>query len=570
MAWVGTSQQVKLKINTSVPHQHQLSAAPATPRDTAAELSLLQADAAVLEQLVLDDYLGDYEANVWAQLRSRQRARQRNPAVAAMAAAAAAPTVEDMWQRMDADKSGQVDLDEIQKLTKDLGAKMKKKEIKKMLAEVDADGDGQVSRDEFEAFWLSRDGGGAATAAAASSLGPVMDRLQSRLEQEAEDAAKQAGNANKKKARSLQKVHSAECGELTAALAELRAQIAAALQAEAEAEQNAATAAAAAALGPGEPPSEAAASPAVQALLTAAAGPAPPQDPRGRPAPEAEKMAGSIRRFSQEMTDLMRRLTSSADIVATGGSWRAAGSARLAKHLLVAGELAGAWLARWERRYKDEPPPGGLARAQADRAAWQKEEDSRAEAERLDVRAAELAAELSEATAAELEAEVETICGRMGGRPSTNPDWMQKDTKERAAQAAVAAAELRAEAGRLADELAGRQAKRVAVADAEFAELNAVWEMDAAGIAVVMFRAVVSEDSDLLRRAIEAGADVAGAKNRAGETAVEVAATREKLKPLFVLLDEVFCPCLSYLRCPALPCLVPARLLAAAAPCHSA
>ena len=174
MAWVDTSVGLKLKISTHL-QSHQLNATPATPRDTAAELALLQADAATLEANVLNDYLADFEDNVRAKLRARQRARQRNPAVAAVAATGT-PSVEDMWTRMDADGSGAVDADEIQKLTKALGAKMKKKEIKAMLAEVDADGDGVISRAEFEAFWVSRDGGGAASAAAASALGPVMDR----------------------------------------------------------------------------------------------------------------------------------------------------------------------------------------------------------------------------------------------------------------------------------------------------------------------------------------------------------------------------------------------------------
>eukprot|EP01052_Picozoa_sp_SAG31_P042778 SAG31_NODE_6903_length_1857_cov_1.667235_2_plen_134_part_00 len=90
--------------------------------------------------------------------RSRQRARQRIPTVASMAATGNV-SVDDLWRRLDADRSGTVDLGEIQKLIKQLGAKMKKQEIKKMLAEVDADGDGEISRAEFEAFWVSRDTG---------------------------------------------------------------------------------------------------------------------------------------------------------------------------------------------------------------------------------------------------------------------------------------------------------------------------------------------------------------------------------------------------------------------------
>lgn len=118
-----------------------------------AELVAVRRELAVAEQAALTVLLEDYVCGVRSQLRARQRARLRNPAASAQLASDVSVSVDELWDRMDIDGDGSVSIDEIAKLSKVLGAKVKKKDLKAMFAEVDTDGSGEIDKDEFAVWW---------------------------------------------------------------------------------------------------------------------------------------------------------------------------------------------------------------------------------------------------------------------------------------------------------------------------------------------------------------------------------------------------------------------------------
>jgi centrin-1 len=58
-----------------------------------------------------------------------------------------------MFEEMDADGSGYLDMQEVEQLCKQLGKKLSKKEMQLAMGEMDRDGNGEVSFPEFEAWW---------------------------------------------------------------------------------------------------------------------------------------------------------------------------------------------------------------------------------------------------------------------------------------------------------------------------------------------------------------------------------------------------------------------------------
>eukprot|EP01052_Picozoa_sp_SAG31_P042777 SAG31_NODE_6903_length_1857_cov_1.667235_1_plen_292_part_10 len=285
-------------------------------------------------------------------------------------------------------------------------------------------------------------------AATATSLGPIIDRLQQQLQQERAVTAKAAGKENKKKTLSLQKVHKAETAELTEAVGRLQTQVADTL--------NRADVSSVAEPVP----------PQVTALLAAAVG-SPKVPPFERkPLSDFDKMADLISEFTSAVTDIIRQILScSGDIVETGGVIRTKAAARLASQLLCVSRITSAWREEWELRYKNEPAPGGAAQAAATRAAWQKEEDSRVAAENLDSRAAELAAELAAATAAEDE---EALTKAKSQGYARVPQWMLRDLAQKAQDSAKTAALSQNAVEKLSAEIENRQKQRAAEAQATF------------------------------------------------------------------------------------------------------
>eukprot|EP00760_Papus_ankaliazontas_P015647 PhM_4_TR16639/c0_g1_i1/m.60049 len=63
--------------------------------------------------------------------------------------------VRDAFTRFDADKSGFISLQELQLLTKELGAALSDDDVKKAMSELDGNGDGNLSFDEFRAWWCA-------------------------------------------------------------------------------------------------------------------------------------------------------------------------------------------------------------------------------------------------------------------------------------------------------------------------------------------------------------------------------------------------------------------------------
>eukprot|EP01052_Picozoa_sp_SAG31_P040674 SAG31_NODE_5949_length_2244_cov_2.381818_3_plen_74_part_00 len=59
---------------------------------------------------------------------------------------------------LDADKSGFLDMAEVEKLCIGLGKKLGKKELVRAMADMDQDGNNEVSFDEFQVWWRANGG----------------------------------------------------------------------------------------------------------------------------------------------------------------------------------------------------------------------------------------------------------------------------------------------------------------------------------------------------------------------------------------------------------------------------
>ena len=91
-----------------------------------------------------------------------------------------------LFDELDEDHSGALDIDEIEKLCKSLGKNMSKKEVASALADMDADGSGEISFEEFEPWWESEN---AKKAAKRQPAGRPFDvRAPTRVEMDATDA----------------------------------------------------------------------------------------------------------------------------------------------------------------------------------------------------------------------------------------------------------------------------------------------------------------------------------------------------------------------------------------------
>eukprot|EP01043_Picozoa_sp_COSAG02_P041314 COSAG02_NODE_3413_length_6785_cov_8.990278_9_plen_325_part_00 len=246
MAWVDTAGAVQLRLAPRVRRsigedKVRLIAQPGTIYDAQAagvESATMLEELGAARERILNSFLEDHIRTVCARLRSRQRARSRNPAVTTAVGGGDRQSAETLWQRMDVDGDGTVTMDEIQMLGKALGAKMKKQQLKKMFSTIDKDGSGDIDFDEFSQWWdeCQKSGGGA---------GGVIGDLGAKLKQEAEEqlaaaAAERVGISMQKGVGSLGKttledIHKAEDKALEQALAELRAASASAQAADRDA-----------------------------------------------------------------------------------------------------------------------------------------------------------------------------------------------------------------------------------------------------------------------------------------------------------------------------------------------
>jgi hypothetical protein len=164
-----------------------------------------------VEARLLGTLLDGVLSGVRSRLRARQRARLRNPSSGQMASGINV-SVADLWQRMDVDGDGTVTLDELQKLSKSLGAKTNKKQLKKMFAHVDTDGSGEIDYTEFESWWGACKRGGEASR---DTLGAYVTELQ----------AAKAGEG-RSRAMSLAELHAEEEAQLERKIVELRRDLA--------------------------------------------------------------------------------------------------------------------------------------------------------------------------------------------------------------------------------------------------------------------------------------------------------------------------------------------------------
>ena len=64
-----------------------------------------------------------------------------------------APTeaeIKEVFDQFDADKSGAIDSNEIQKVCEALGVEVSKAEVEALISEADSNGDGKIQYDEFK------------------------------------------------------------------------------------------------------------------------------------------------------------------------------------------------------------------------------------------------------------------------------------------------------------------------------------------------------------------------------------------------------------------------------------
>ena len=256
-------------------------------------------------------------------------------------------------------------------------------------------------------------------------------------------------------------------------------------------------------------------------------------------------IAGCLAKFSQEMVELLRQ-----EKVAVATTGRGSGKApraiprreralRLTQALLHAESVLNAWSAEWEARWAGEPHPStkfagpaAIAHATKQRAEWQRDDDHQRALAQVQLAGAERAAEEADMAAVEAEHDLLATLEDM-----TAEDWLRVEAKAEAVRRRQAATAIRAEAVSLVTTLENQASERRTHGAGAVADLEAVWAMDPAETNDVLFAAATADDIPLLRRVIEAGADLT-VTNEVGLTPLEVAVSRHKLRAALLLLDH--------------------------------
>eukprot|EP01052_Picozoa_sp_SAG31_P022423 SAG31_NODE_1783_length_7280_cov_105.645314_4_plen_1810_part_00 len=264
-----------------------------------------------------------------------------------------------------------------------------------------------------------------------------------------------------------------------------------------------------------------------------------------RPGAEA-RIARCLARYSDEMVELLRQekatMTKSGaahDKIHTRAPPRREKALRLTQTLLHAESVLNSWSIGWEKRqHADEPHPSSqhvgaaaVAHATKQRAEWLREDDHQRALATVQLAGAERAAADAEDAATEAEKKLMEILADV-----ESEDWLRDEAKTEATRLRAAAAAVRQEAVDLVRVLEQQGQERRNHGAGAMTDLEAVWTMDAAELDAAVFEATAKDDIQILRRVIDAGADMT-VTNEAGQTALQLAVERHKFRPMLLLLE---------------------------------